>query len=274
MKRILAILFCLAFLSIPAIAQETQPQKPEPKAPEAKVPEAKAPEAKAPEAKETEPLPSVDQILDKLIESSGGKAAIEKITSRQVKGTFEVPAMSASGSWQQFAKAPNKIAMIIDVPNFGVIQQAYDGKVAWENNPMAGMRELAGAELAARKRDAEFYRETKLKELYKTLTVKGKRKVGEKDAYIVEAVPAEGSAEKMYFDVETGLLVRTDAEREGPEGMVSVETYLENYKEVDGIKMPFTIRQVMPNMAILVKFDEVKHNIEIDDAKFAKPATP
>jgi len=259
MKRILATLFCLAFLSVTASAQETQPPKPE---------------AKAPEAKETEALPSVDQIIDKLIESSGGKAAMEKITSRHIKGTFELPAMSASGSLEMHAKAPNKVAMIIDIPNFGVIQQAYDGKVAWENNPMAGMREITGAALAARKRDAEFYKETKLKELYKTLTVKGKQKVAEKDAYIVEAVPAEGSAEKMYFDVETGLLVRTDAEREGPEGMVSVEIYFENYKEVDGIKMPFTIRQVMPNMAILIKFDEIKHNVEIEDAKFAKPATP
>ncbi len=273
MKRLLVTLLCLLITAAIVVAQET-PQKPEPKAPETKAPEAKAPDAKAPESKEAENLPTIDQILDKLVEGSGGKAALEKITSRQVKGTFDLPAMGASGTWTSYAKAPNKTAMVLDIPGFGVIQQAYDGKIAWENNPMVGMRDLSGNELAARKRDAEFHRDLKMKELYPKMTVKSKLKVKDRDAYLVEAVPVEGPPEKMYFDAENGLLLRVDAERESPQGTAQVEVYFENYKEVDGVKIPFGIRQVMPGMEILIKFDEVKNNVEIEDAKFVKPAAP
>jgi len=76
----------------------------------------------------------------------------------------------------------------------------------------------------------------------------------------------------MYFDTETGQVIRQDAERESPQGAALIQTYFEDFRDVDGVKMPFTIRQVMPMFELMLKFTEVKHNIEIDDAKFVKPA--
>jgi outer membrane lipoprotein-sorting protein len=256
MKCASSILLLLAILVLPSFAQE---------------PPAK-PQAKAPETAASETLPSIDQILDKHIESLGGKAALEKLTSMQMSGTFEIPAFGASGTVKGYAKAPNKNLSIADVPGYGLVQRGYDGKVAWEQDPMSGLREVSGAELSARKREADFYRDLHLKELYSKLTVKSKEKVGEKEAYLVEATPAEGSADKMYFDVKTGLLIRVDAERETAQGAALVETYFEDYRDVDGVKVPFTIRQVSPAFAMTIKIDEIKHNVEIDDAKFATPA--
>jgi hypothetical protein len=137
---------------------------------------------------------------------------------------------------------------------------------------MTGLVESSGNALASAKRDSVFHRELKLKEQYKKLEVKLKQKVGEKDALLLEATPEEGTPEKMYFDAQSGMLLRLDAERESPQGSAVVETYMEDYKEVDGVKMPFTIKQVTPAMTIVIKFDEVKHNVDIDDAKFAKPS--
>jgi outer membrane lipoprotein-sorting protein len=110
-----------------------------------------------------------------------------------------------------------------------------------------------------------------LKDQYSKIEVKSKEKIGEKDAYLIEATPSEGSAEQMYFDVESGLLTRVVAEQESPQGSTHVEMSLEDYKEVDGVKIPFTIIRVTPQMTIVIKFDEVKHNVEIEDEKFSKP---
>jgi zinc protease len=228
--------------------------------------------ALAQEPAAAESLPSIDSVLAKWVDGTGGKAALEKLTSRTGKGTFDVPAMGASGTFTSYAKAPNKQSMVIDIPGFGVVIQGFDGTVGWSQNPMTGLVETSGAALAAAKRESEFYRETKFKEQYKKVEVKSKQKIGEKDALLVEATPETGSAEKLYFDTSNGLLLRIDAEREGPQGNAVVETYMEDYKEVDGVKLPFTIKQVMPGMTIVVKVDEVKHNVDIDDAKFAKPA--
>jgi hypothetical protein len=258
MKRLFAALFLVMLVGVIAAAQET----------------GQKPEAKPEDSKVAEVLPTVDQIIEKYVEAMGGKAALEKITSRVTKGTFDLPAFGASGTWEAYAKAPNKSISITDVPNFGLIRNGFDGTIAWEDNPQTGLNEKSGALLVRAKLDSDFYREFKLKELYPKIVVKKKDKVGEKDAYVVEATPDGASAETWYFDAATGLLLRADAEREGPNGPTVAQLYFEDYKDVDGIKFPYAIRQVLPEFSLSLKITEVKHNVEIEDAKFSKPAPP
>ena len=218
-------------------------------------------------------LPTADQILDKYVQAMGGKTAIEKQTSRVSKGSFEIPAVGATGTAEIFEKAPNKSAAIINIPGFGVVQEGFDGKTAWAQDPQSGLREKAGAELGAAKLDGEFYKPIKLKQLYPKMTLTGKEKVGEHDVYVIEATPADGKPEKMYFDTQTGLLLRVDNDRESPQGSAHVETYFEDYKDTGGgVKAPFTIKIVRPDISFTLKTTEVKQNVPIDDAKFNKPA--
>jgi outer membrane lipoprotein-sorting protein len=216
-------------------------------------------------------LPTVDEVVDKFANAVGGKEAHEKLSSRLSKGTFDLPAMGASGSIEIHAKAPNKVITIIDIPGFGVISRGYDGTTAWNQDPQTGLRELTGNELALQKREADFFRAVKLKELYPKRELKGKEKVGEREAYVVEAVPSEGGPVKMYFDTENSLLTKIEMNVETPQGTIDVQTMLGDYKEVDGVKLPFAIRQVAGALDFVIKFQEVKHNVPIDDEKFKKP---
>ena len=252
MKRTLMILTLCSAIAVVAFAQGGQ-QKP------------------ATDAKPAA-LPTADQILDKYVQAIGGKAAIEKQTSRVSKGSFEIPAVGASGTAEIYEKAPNKNAAIITIPGFGVIQEGYDGKTAWAQDPQSGLREKAGAELATAKLDGEFHKPIKIKQLYPKIVVKGKDKVGDRDVFVVEATPVESSTETWYFDAQSGLILRQDAERESPQGKQAVQSFLEDYKEVDGVKIPFSIRQVTPQFTVTIKIEDVKSNVPIDDAKFKKPA--
>ncbi len=218
------------------------------------------------------PLPTIDEILDKFVEALGGKAAMEKFSSRVVKGSFEIPAMGVAASSEISAKTPNKWILVIDIPGFGFVRQGYDGSAGWAEDPQSGLRDLAGAELAAMKRSAEFNQPLKLKELYPTITVKGKGKVGDREAYILEATPPEGSLEKMYFDTQTNLLIKADIEAESPQGKMPFEVTFEDYKEVDGVKLAHTMRRSSPAISFVMKIDEVKHDVPIEDDKFKKPS--
>jgi hypothetical protein len=229
-------------------------------------------DTKAPAAGKADAMPSVDQILDKYVQALGGKEAIEKLTSTALTGTFELPAMGMSGPLEVYAKAPNKNAVIIDISGFGMVKSGFNGSVGWSQDPQSGLREMAGAELSDTKRDAEFYREIKLKQMFSKMILTGKDKVGEHDVYVIEATPADGKPEKMYFDTQSGLLLRRDTDRESPQGSAHVETYFEDYKEAGGVKTPFTMKIVRPEMTFLLKTTEVKVNVPIDDAKFNKPA--
>jgi hypothetical protein len=247
MKRILAIAVLTLLASVSALAQSAE---------------------KKPDAA----MPTTDQILDKYVQALGGKAAIEKHTSRVTKGVMEIPTFGLSGTMETYEKAPNKSLLIITIGGFGEIKEGFDGTMAWADHPQTGLRDKTGGELADTKLEADFYRPLRLKALYPKMMVKGKEKVGEREAYVIEATPAAGSTEKWYFDTQTGLLIRSDAERETPEGKMAFETHFEDYKEVDGIKAPFTLRISNPAVSIVAKLQEVKHNVEIEDAKFNKPA--
>ncbi len=231
-----------------------------------------APEAAAkPEAKAAA-LPAIDEVLAKFVKASGGEEAIKKVTSRTMKGTFELPAMGANGTVEMLTKAPNMNFMKIEVGGFGAIVSVFDGKAAWSQDPMSGLRELQGAELAMMKVQSDFHRELRMKELYKSLTVKSREKLAGGSAIMVEAIPAEGSPEKYYFDEMTGLLVRHDSEPETPQGKMPTEATFEDYKMVDGVNIAHTLKQTTPAFAMTIKFEDIKSNVAIENTKFGKPA--
>lgn len=260
MKRI-ALILAFSLLATVAIAAQDKPKAEAPK-----------PDAAKAEAKPAVAAPTVDEILDKSLKAIGGREAVEKLTSRSVKGSIEIEAVGVSGTIEVLAKAPNKTAVVANLAGFGVVNEVFDGAKGWSSDPAQGLREWTGSELATRKRKADFYSALNLKKQFTKMEVKGKEKVGSYEAWMIEATPAEGAPEKLFFDVNTGLLVRQDAETDSPQGKMMVETYLDDYKVVDGIKIAHSMKNVTPMFAISMKFTEIKHNVEIDDAKFGKPA--
>jgi zinc protease len=254
---------------LPAVAQTSQGQ-----AGAAPAAQAKPATGQAAAATSSAPLPTVDQIIDKYQQASGSKAAWDKLTSRVEKGTFEMEQMEGEGTQEIYAKAPNKELFVTDLPSFGVVQRGFNGTTGWQDNPQTGLADITGDELATLKRQADFYGVFDLKSLYPKMTVKAKESVNGHDAYIVEATPAEGAPVTMAFDATSGLLVRAETVADTPMGKANVETTLSDYREVDGVQLPFQIHQDMGGFAFTIKLTEVKHNVPIDDAKFDKPASP
>ena len=212
------------------------------------------------------PQPTVDQILDRFVQALGGKAAIEKQTSSVSRSSFEY--QGKSGTVEVYAKAPNKFAIFMEVPGVGQMGEGFDGSGGWIENPQTGMREKTGQELSVARRGAEFYGALRLRELYPKMTLRGGQLVGNRPAYLIEADPGDGSLRRMYFDAETGLLARNDIEYDTPQGRQTFNWFFEDYREVDGVKVPFTRRQ----SNFTYKVTEVLHDVPIDNAKFAKPS--
>jgi outer membrane lipoprotein-sorting protein len=239
----------------------------------AATPSAQAKPATAPAAAATStaPLPTVDQIVEKYQQASGGKEAWNKLTSRVEKGTFEMDQMAADGTQEIYAKAPDKELFVTDIPSFGVVQRGFNGTAGWSDNPQTGLVDVTGDELGAMRREADFYEALDLKTLYPKMTVKGKDSVNGKDAYLVECVPAEGAPVTMAFDADSGLLVRAQTVADGPMGKTDIITTLSDYRTVDGVQVPFQIHSDLGQIAFTIKLNDVKHNVDIDDKKFDKP---
>jgi hypothetical protein len=83
-----------------------------------------------------------------------------------------------------------------------------------------------------------------------------------------------GPSEKLFFSVNDGLLLRWDMVRKtAKRGNVFVKVHLEDYREVDGVKIPFKVRFAFESFDITLTIDELKHNVEIADSLFKKPGT-
>jgi zinc protease len=217
-------------------------------------------------------VPSADQVLDHYVQAIGGRAAWMKLTSRVSKGTIEIPAMeNLSGTLEIHEKAPNCMLAVINLGG-GVFRQGFDGTVAWSDNPRDGLRVLTGGELEDARREASFYHPLELQKNYTKLTVSGIERVNEHDTYVVVGVREKGAPDKMYFDVQSGLLVRSVNQRYTPDGLTEFQADVDDYTALDGVKLPFTVRQSGGGSAFVIHFTEVQHNLQLTVAQFAMPA--
>ena len=213
-------------------------------------------------------LPTVEQLLEKYIRAIGGREAHRNFKTRIATGEWDNVTRGVRFPIEIYSKAPDKRVEILDASeNRGFTGRGYDGTNGWSMNMTeTGLRPLEGAELAMIARESDFYRALKLDQLYKRLTVTAKENIDGREVYVVDAIPETGNPENLYFEVASGLLFRRDVVY----GKTPVHHYFEDYKDIDGIKLPLTLRSEGP-IKLVTRLKEIKHNVAIDDVKFKSP---
>ena len=213
---------------------------------------------------------NAQQVLDRMAQAMG-LANAAKIRTVQMTGTISYPMQGMQGRYEALYKAPNKTLFKATIQGIGEIQQGFDGKVGWEKNPMTGLRELQGAELAQVRWSAESGASNDLRKTLRNPKLVGQEKVGNRNAFVITAQTTVGMPIKVYIDTQRYLTLRMDMEIATPQGKLNTTTFLEDYRRVDGVMYPFTIRQSTAGIEAVMKVERVRHNIAIDDAVFRKP---
>ena len=223
-------------------------------------------------------LPAVEAILNKYVEAVGGKRALEGIQTRVTEATLLRPKLvNPSGkplAIEIYQKAPDKFLAVVTGVDGSVTYQGYNGKVGWVKTPTL-QRELTNVELAQVKQQTDLYKELNLKDQFSNLKVVNKQKIGERDVFVVEGVNKIGKTEKLFFDAETGLLVRRVDFNKTMLGADPVQTDFFDYREVNGVKLPFTVQiSYLDNnhYGTTRKVSQIRHNVPVDDAKFEVPS--
>lgn len=220
----------------------------------------------------SQPNPTAEQILDKYYQALGGAAAIDKLKSRVMKGTL-IAGNGMEIGYELDQSGPDAVLAILTTPQAGVIERGFDGTVGWEKNAR-GVRDLADGEIYFLRRYPDLYKDIKLKEQFSRINFGGKQKIEGRDVYVLRGTTTAGKRETLFFDVETSLLVRRATSTTTPVGTIPEQVEFDDYREVDGLKLPFTIRvsTVDPNYSVVRKFSEIKLNVPIDAKRFNKPA--
>jgi hypothetical protein len=218
--------------------------------------------------------PTADQMLAKYTEALGGAAAIEKLKTRSMKGTW-LTSNGISLGYEVYQTAPDRIYTVLHTPKQGVIERGFNGTSGWEKSAR-GLRNLEGVELFQLKRYPDLFKDLKLQGQFTRLTFGGKEKIDGKDVYVLRGQGIDGKGERLYFDAQTGLLLRRITTIRTIVGLIPEQVDYEDYREVDGMKLPFTIRvtSIDSSSSSTRTFTEIKLNVPVDETKFNKPPAP
>ncbi len=96
--------------------------------------------------------------------------------------------------------------------------------------------------------------------------------IGDRAVRVIQGTAPGGSRVKLYFDKQSGLLLRTVRYAETAVGIIPAQTDYSDYRDVAGVKIPFHWTVTWTDGQSTTELSEVRPNVAIDAAKFAKPA--
>jgi hypothetical protein len=241
--------------------------------------------------------PPAKQILDKYIQAIGGAERLAGLKSYIAKGTsVGFGGFGGGAQVTLYAKAPDQRTLILDfkdTPGRGDTTRTYDGRTAWLRTPLnvLGEYELSGGELDGARLDAEMSFPGQMTQFLTNLRVSLPTTISDLPApssqaskeanfgigqdRLVDVVQGNGPREMLvtlYFDHQSGLLLRMVRYAKSPIGRVPTQVDYADYRDVGGIKMPFHVTFAWLNGRDAIHLSEVRTNVPIDPIMFGKPA--
>ncbi len=220
--------------------------------------------------------PPAGQVLDKYIQALGGAQRLAALTSFAAKG-FSV-GYGPEGDKRPveiFARAPGQRTTIIHTAS-GDSTTAYDGRAGWVAAPHRPVPVLAltGHDLAGARLDAELSFPAAIAQTLTGWRVGFPAVIDDRDVQVVQGTSPEGVIATLYFDAESGLLVRQVRSADSPVGRIPTLIDYEDYREVSGVKMPFRWTLTWLDGQDTFALTDVEPNVAIDPARFGRPAAP
>ena len=204
------------------------------------------------------------KILDRFKKASGGKSAA-RVRSTTMNGSVKAGDETA-GRFSYQASAPNNLRLDLEVGG-STVSECYNGKSAWRLDAR-GLRTLLGDE-AKRLRLEAVLSNGRLNDLQRSRIVPqlaGKATIDGREANAIEFIK-DNVHVKLFFDASTNLAVKQ--ERETSDGVE--ETFYGDYRAVDGVMEPFSLKIKKGDSELLVTIDRVEHNRGVELAAFRYP---
>jgi len=210
---------------------------------------------------DSDQLPTVQQVIDRYADATGGRAAYATITSRTFEGIISFPAQGLSGKMTaQVSADGGRVDQVID--NIVTVGRGITKGIAWELNTLNGPRIIEGIEAQALKRQLTLNTEITVED-YKSSVVTGVEKIDGVDAYVIDLVDSADSPERRFYDTQSGLLLKTETvvKEQGSEFRIS--TRYGDYQLIAPVKMPLVMVVDAGAAKMEIRITSMQHNVEI-----------
>jgi ubiquinol-cytochrome c reductase cytochrome b subunit len=221
-------------------------------------------------------VPPAAQILDRYLEAIGGAERAAGITSIAATGKVEAfGSFGGGGNFEFFAQAPDRRAMHSHLPS-GESVRTYDGRSGWFAIPLAVVPKypLTGGELDGARIDALLTFPAQIATSLTGLRVGPRTQAQGRGVFLLQGNGPNGSFASLYFDRETGLLLRTVRYTPSAIGKVPTQVDYEDYRDVAGVTFPHRWTYTWLDGRDTFEFADVRFNVAIDAARFGEPVLP
>jgi outer membrane lipoprotein-sorting protein len=213
-------------------------------------------------------FPAAELLLDKYLTALGGADAQQRISTRVQKGT-----VTAFGGErfpvEVYSKGPDKRLSIMHLKS-GDSMTAFDGKQGWLGVP-GRTHMMSTAENAAARIDADLYFAAHLKTMFQKFRVDVGEKIAGHETFLVVGRNEGQPPLQLYFDQQSGLLVRLVRYAETPLGRNPTQIDYADYRDDGGVKVPFRWTLARPGNRFTIQIDQIQQNVPVDDSKFVAP---
>jgi serine/threonine protein kinase len=220
---------------------------------------------------------SAQGVYQRYFEALGGVAAFDSWKSYSANGlwqfTDEGKGQSVSGTFEISEQTPNQFLQTAYAQNQLVLRQGFDGKRGWKQEGTGPVQDLTQREVVDILRDSNFFRLQHADALYSSMRLAGKDTVSGRPVDVIQATPPSGEPDAMYFESDTGLLLRRDTHAEIGGVRVPVQKYYEDYRPTCGARMAWTERQLTRGVSYVFRITQLRCNVALGAATFAPPAS-
>jgi hypothetical protein len=221
-------------------------------------------------------LPRPDIIVDRYLQAIGGAEKLNAITSYVATGTSQgFRGFGGGGSVQIFAKHPDQRSMVIEYKAEGrdATVRSFDGKTGWIKTPLnvLGEYQLGGGELDGARLDAQMTFPGQIKQVLTRMRTLDPTEINGREVDVVQGNGLRGLFATLYFDTETGLLTRMVRFGSSPIGRLPTQFEFSDYRDVDGVKLPFKTDFVWLDGRDAIQLNEIRLNLPVDASRFDRP---
>jgi len=218
-----------------------------------------------------DPVPTGESILEKYVAVTGGKPAYEKMRTQITTAVMEFIGKGVKANMTMYHSAGNKSYMVTEIQGIGKMEEGTDGSVVWERSALKGPRIKTGEERAVSLRGADIRHDIRWREYFTKIEYTGVEPIDGHICYRVPLTPKDGQTETRYYDKTSNLLVRTNMILKTEMGEIPAEASVSDYRKVDGVLVPFLLKQKVLGQEFTITVESIKNNVDIPAERFALP---
>ena len=217
--------------------------------------------------------PTVEEVINNHIDALGGREKLESVETIRTRAMMDLPARTGrlTADFAQTQKGDDFV-LTMDIERFGRVQRGSKDGVYWTIDPLNGAKLLEGDELLmAKLQHGEQFPALRWNEFDGQISYRGREEIDGRTTHKLEFRPNAGIKAYRYFDAETWMILKVETTQKVSFGEMNVEVYPSDYREIDGIKIPFNQVTSSATGDLVMRVEQLEFDIEINDGTFDLP---